>query len=202
MSNYYELTLDDISVDKEEYANFITIQKLTGGLIKGCFPSCPQVFNERNKKQIQEKFGAGIPKGASCREIDVEMDRIQNEMNMIRGKITGGDKGKYWRSALSSLEERMSDAKNRRTAAKCDEIKLKQEREEEQKGNLDILGKVTKEATTNDPVSELEAKIKEQKESKPDYTKYIAIGIAGIFVLGAVILLLKPAKAAAPAPAV
>lgn len=200
MSNYRELILEDIKVGKEEnYANFFTIQGLTGGLIKGCFPSCPQVFNERNKQEIQQKFGAGIPKGASCAEIDAEMNRIQVEMDMIRGKITSGDKGKYWRSALSELEARMADAKNRHNNAKCKEIKEKQEKEAAEKQNLKVLEETTKSATTTDPISEFEAKIKEVKEGKADYTKYIAIGIAGIFVIGAILLILKPSK---PAPAV
>lgn len=198
MNKYQELTLDDIGINNEEYANFITIQKLSGGLIKGCFPSCPQVFNERNKKEIEEKFGAGIPKGASCKEMDIEMERIQNEMNMIRGKISSGSKGKYWTSALGALESKMADAKNRYASAKCQDIKLKQEKEVAQKENLDILEKTTKSAISTDPVTELEAKLKEEKDKKPDYTKYIAIGIAGIFVIGAVILLLKPSKAPAP----
>jgi hypothetical protein len=199
--SYHQLTLDDLSSSSEQYTNFLGIKALADKGW-GCFPVCPQHFNRKNAEQAKQKFAVNIPKGASCKEIDIEMQRIQTEKDMINGKIAAGDKGKYWTSALKVLEEKMADAKNRRNAAKCDEIKAKQEKEQSTKENIETLAKVTKDATTTDPESDLQAKIDEAKGAKPDYTKWIAIGIAGVFVLGAVILLLKPSKPAAVPAAV
>jgi hypothetical protein len=191
MSNYYELTLQDLKAEKADdgFANLFGIR----GLEKlGCFPFCPQKFARENVKATEMKFGAGVPEGASCKEIDLEIERIQNEMTAIRGKITSGQKNKFWSKALSSLESKMADAKNRRSAANCEEIKEKQEKEAAQRENIKILEETTKSAT--DPLSEYQQKLQEAKSAKPDYTKYIAIGIAGIFTIGAVFLLLKPSK--------
>jgi hypothetical protein len=182
---------------EEEYANLFGIRALQDAGW-GCFPVCPQMFNRKNAQEVERNFGAGIPKGQSCEGINTELNRIQNEMNAIRGKITSGDKGKYWNSALRVLEDKKKDANNRYNEKKCAELKIQQQKEAEEKKNVKLIQETAKSATQEDPLVELQKQIMEKKLAAPDYTKYIAIGIAGIFVLGSVFLLLKPKKAAAP----
>jgi hypothetical protein len=187
-----ELFINEIRVQKmneDEYANLFGIRALEG---LGCFPVCPQKFRREATKQTEKEFGVSILKGASCKEIDIEIDRIQNQMDNIRRKIRSKMDSKIWNPSLNKLEDRLKDAKNRRTEAKCIELKQKQEKEEEQKQNIQILEETTKKATTTDPLTEVQQKITEAKEKKIDYTKYIAFGIGGIFLIGAVVLLLKP----------
>jgi hypothetical protein len=181
-----------------KYKRGFTIENLTGGLIKGCFPTCPQQFARINAENTEKQFGAGIPKGQSCDGINTEINRIQNEMNAIRGKITSGDKGKYWNSALRVLEDKKKDANNRYNEKNCAELKIQQQKEAEEKKNVQLIQETAKSATQEDPLAEMQKQLLEKKLSAPDYTKYIAIGIAGIFVIGSIFLLLKPKKSAAP----
>jgi hypothetical protein len=183
---------------EEEYANLFGIRALQDKGW-GCFPVCPQMFRRKNAEEVERNFGAGIPKGQSCEGINTELNRIQNEMNAIRGRITSGaTKGSWHTTALGALENKKKDANNRYNEKKCAELKIQQEKEAEEKKNVKLIQETAKSATQEDPLAELQKQIMEKKLAAPDYTKYIAIGIAGIFVLGSVFLLLKPKKAAAP----
>jgi hypothetical protein len=188
MSTYYELTVDDLSMqspNNEEYANLFGIRALEG---LGCFPFCPQKFSRENKKRVEREFNVGIAKGASCADIDIELKRIENELNAIRGKIAGGEKQRYWTQAVGVLEARKKDALNRKESAQCEQKKAEQERQREQQENVKILEQTAKSAVSVDPV---EAALQAAAPKKTDPTLMIALGVGGIMLVGAVVLLLK-----------
>jgi hypothetical protein len=162
-------------------------------ILGGCWPNCEKKWREENEKFVLTNVG-DLSNGASCSQIDSQIEKIQNEMNSVNGKIAAGDKSKRWKNALFALENKMKEAKNLRSLKKCQELKEKQEKELEQAQNIKILEETTKSATSKDEIEAIREKIEAAKGSKADYTKYIAIGIGGILVIGAVILLFKPSK--------
>jgi hypothetical protein len=153
-----------------------------------CIFNCAKVFSDNSAQEMRKKFDAGIPKGASCSQIDTEIARIENEKNSINGKIASGQKEKYVRGALQVLEERLRDAKNRKSSQKCDELKAKLEQQREEQKNLTLLEQTTKSALQKDP---LEEALEAAKPKGLDTTMYIALGVGGIFLIGAIVLLIK-----------
>lgn len=157
----------------------------------GCWPRCEQVWRDQNTQRTILNVG-DLSAGASCSEIDIRIQKIQNEINAVNGRIASGDKAARWRPALDALESRMRDAKNAKASKKCQELLEKQQKEQEVAETSKLLEQTAKSATTVDEQQALRERILEAKSKKPDYTKYIAIGIGGIFVIAAVVILLKP----------
>lgn len=180
MANFKEIELKDMVLDKQEDDGFLNL-----------FGAKKKRISKRNVEKVESQFGDGLPKGASCRDIDVYIKKIENEIASVRGKISSGDKSKFWTKALSRLEDILKEAKNRRVIADCDRIIEEQEKEAAQKETLILLQKTAESATAQDQT------LQKQEAGKPvkkDITKYIAIGVAAIFALGGVFILLKPSK--------
>jgi len=159
----------------------------------GCWPNCERIWREQNTQRTILNVG-DLSAGASCSEIDIRIQKIQNEINAVNGRIAAGDKASRWKPSLEALENKMRDAKNAKSEKKCQELLEKQQKEQETAETLKVLEQTTKSATTVDEQQALMEKIADAKGKKADYTKYIAIGIAGIFVVAAVVILLKPKK--------
>lgn len=158
-----------------------------------CWPNCEKIWREQNTQRAISSVGS-LGAGASCSQIDIYIQRVQNEINSVNGRIAAGDKSKRWRGALEALEVRMRDAKNLRVSKKCAELFEKQEKQQEITQTSQVLGDVVKSATIVDKEQELQDKIEAASRKKLDYTKIIAIGIGGIFVVAAIVILLKPQK--------
>lgn len=132
-------------------------------------------------RTVEEKFPELSPK-ATCEQVEKRLVELQLEMDAQRGKITAGDKSKWYRQSLGKLEEMMARTKLLYSNLKCQKTK---EQEELQKSQSDILGTL---ATTTQGAAATPSK------GMSKTTKYAVYGIAGLFVVGALFIFLKPSK--------
>jgi hypothetical protein len=89
---------------------------------------------------------------------------------------------------LSVLEDRLRDANNRKASQKCEELKARLEKETSQKEILSTFDVTVEKVLAKDP---LEAALEAAKPKGLDTTMYIALGVGGIFLIGAIVLLIK-----------
>lgn len=132
-------------------------------------------------RTVEEKFPELSAK-ATCEQVEERLVALQVEMDVQRGKITAGDKSKWYRQSLGKLEEMMAKTKLMYSNLKC--LKT-QEQADLQKSQSDILGTLA--ATT-------QAAGSTPTKTMSKTTKYAVYGIAGLFVLGAIFIVLKPSK--------
>ena len=90
----------------------------------------------REGRTVEEKFPE-LSSKATCEQVEKRLVELQLEMDLQRGKITAGDKSKWYRQSLGKLEEIMAKTKLLYTTLKCQKT---QEQEELQKSQSDILG--------------------------------------------------------------
>lgn len=181
------LLINEISINNPSEDGFASFFGIGGG----CWPLCERKWREQNAQQAISSVG-DLPAGASCTEIDAQINRVQNEINAVNGKIAAGDKAKRWKNALMGLEDKMKAAQNAKAVKKCQELLEQQQKEAEIQQNKLILEETAKSATSVDEAQVLKEKLEAAKGKKTDYTKIIAIGIGGLLAVAAVIILIKP----------
>lgn len=121
----------------------------------------------------------------SCQEIENRILEIQSEMDIQRGKITAGDKSKWFRISLGRLESKLASAKALFNKKKCQEIADEQELKRQQGEIISTLTETSTATTSN----------REKKSGTiAGINKYLVYGLGGVFVLGALFIILKPSN--------
>jgi hypothetical protein len=135
-------------------------------------------------KKAEEKF-PDLTEEATCQEIVNRILEVQTEMDTQRGKITAGDKSKWFRMSLGKLEAKLQQAKKLLTQKNCQRIAEEQELKTQQQDILTTLASTSVQTGASGG----------KKETIAGMNKYLVYGIGGFFVLGALFILLKPSKA-------
>jgi hypothetical protein len=134
-------------------------------------------------EKIEEQF-PDLTEKATCPQVQNRIIELQAEMDLQRGKITAGDKSKWYRKSLGILESKLSQAKLILQKLKCEEL-AEQELLKEQQAN--ILSTISTSTTGS-------AKVGKASGTIAGMNKYLVYGIGGVFVLGAIFILLKPSN--------
>jgi hypothetical protein len=130
-------------------------------------------------ESVSKKYPALSPK-SNCQDVMDRLFELQTEMDAIRGKITAGEKSKWYKNALGVLEQRMADAKVLYNKLRCVEQQLEKEAASEKAEVIDVLTQSTDVST--------------RAGSGKGINKYVIFGIGGLLVLGGIFILLKDKK--------
>jgi hypothetical protein len=133
-------------------------------------------------KNVEEMF-PDLDETATCKDVENRIVEVQAEMDVQRGKVTAGDKSKWFRMSLGKLETKLAQANTLLSKLKCKEIAEQQELNQQKSEILSTLSVTTAESSN-----------KKTGDKIGGMNKYLVYGIGGFFVIGAVIILLKPSK--------
>lgn len=128
------------------------------------------------KAETMAKFSPLSPK-ADCEAVQIEADKVQFEMDALRGRITAGEKAKLFAPALAYLEEMKAKYKAQMSTMQCEKKQLEAESNAATQQTIDILGRVTPKSGDTQGGSQT--------------TNYIIWGIGGLLVLAAGFILFK-----------
>jgi predicted RNase H-like nuclease len=119
----------------------------------------------------------------NCEAISDAREKIKAEILKINNEIVAGDNAKTKKDWLNALNGRDTILKNMQTDLAC--IKLQEEKDLQQSKDeiLDALNKAGSQQS--------------ESSSFDKISKYFLYGIAGVMILGAVVILLKKKKPAA-----
>jgi hypothetical protein len=134
--------------------------------------------------KIDELF-PDLDEKTTCEGIIKRILDVQSEMDIQRGKITAGDKSKWYRISLGKLETKLADAKKLLTQKNCQRIAEEQELKSQQQEILSTLASTSVQTGSSGG----------KKGTISGVNKYVVYGIGGFLALGALIILLKPSKA-------
>jgi len=130
-------------------------------------------------ESVSKKYPALSPK-SKCQDVMDRLFELQTEMDAIRGKITAGEKSKWYKNALGVLEQRTADAKVLYNKLRCVEQRLEKEAASEKAEVIDVLTQSTDVSAKGGTGSGI--------------NKYVIYGIGGLLVLGGIFILLKDKK--------
>lgn len=157
--------------DGEEYANFSIVSKKEKARRK-----------EASIQGVNQNWGIDPSKANDC---DYLQTRLSQLSSFIATEVSKNPSKTATDRFINPLKDVENQYKSKVISLKCTEKKLQQEKETEQKRNLEVLTKVTD--------TPLGAILPEDVSSAPktNITKYVLIGVGGLVLVITAIALLR-----------